>query len=63
MNVHSTAFLESARVNIAMKCCKHWGGLIVFPSTGSIKELVSEHNVPLEVFEHVWVSALGVAGP
>ena len=57
MHVHSTKFLIDARAileegtvgHVALKCSRRWGESLVFPSTATIKELVKEYNIPLEV--------------
>ena len=56
-HVHSTKFLIDARAilaegtvgYVALKCSRRWGESLVFPSTATIKELVKEYNIPLEV--------------
>ena len=56
-HVHSTAFIIDARAllekgtvgYVAIKCSRRWGESLVFPSTATIKELVKEHNITLEV--------------
>jgi hypothetical protein len=56
-HVHSTKFLVEARAileegtvaYVAIKCSRRWGKSLVFPSTATIKELVKEYNIPLEV--------------
>lgn len=56
-HVHSTKFLVDARAileegtvgYVAIKCSRRWGERLVFPSTATIKELVKDYNIPLEV--------------